>query len=197
MASFRTGDRATDQNLELLGQLSVDHGDYDRDHFLDLVRAVIGIDKMLPYAVKRHFKLPFLWVGDGPYRWGDVQVRERTIELRTALASGLAKVRADPLLVGGNGVTKADRPQTRCEQIESALQAYREIRGPAEFQALRLAVSGTSLQHKVEELERWLKRKRPSPGGRPIEYEIVSVLGDIGRHADCYAHLPATDFENE
>ena len=84
----------------------------------------------------------------------------------------------------------------RSEQIETALRAYREYRSPSELQALRVVVSGTRLHYDLEKLERWLKRKRPSPGGRSIEYEIVSVLGDIGRGAQDYAHEPATDFEN-
>jgi len=56
-------------------------------------------------------------------------------------------------------------------------------------------VGDTRLYRKIEELDRWLKRKRPSPGGRSIKYEIACVLGDIGRCAADYAHKPATDFE--
>ena len=195
MGSFTTGDRATDQNLVLIEQWSVDHGQYDPDHFLDLVRAVIGIERMLPAAVRSHFALPFLFVGAAPYDWSEARLHERTVELREALANGIAKVRSDPALSGGNGVKAADRPRTRSEQIESALKAYRQWPGSTELQALRTAVSGTRLYRKVEELERWLKRKRPSPGGWSIQYEIASVLGDIGRYAGDYAHEPASDFE--
>jgi hypothetical protein len=197
MRGWNTGDEATNRNLALIEQLSVDHDQlHGPDHFLDLVRAVIGVEKMLPEAVRKHFHLPFLFVGAGPYDWDQHRLRDRTIELRKALADGIAAVRSDPGLNSGSAVSKSDRPRTRAEQIETALRAYRERRGEAELQALRVAVSGTRLDYKFAQLERWLKRKRPSPGGRSIEYEIACVLGDIGRYASDYAHEPATDFES-
>lgn len=194
MRGWNTGDQATDQNLALIEQLSVDHDQPNGpDHFLDLVRAVIGLEKMLPDAVRKHFQLPFLFVGATPYDWEEQRLRDRTMELRKALVDGIAAVRSDPGLNSGLAINKSDRPRTKAEQIESALRAYREFRGGAELQALRIAVSGTRLDHKIAQLERWLKRKRPSPGGRSIEYEIACVLGDIGRYASDYAHEPATD----
>lgn len=190
MLDWNTGDRATDQNLGWIEQLGKEHRPPDAEGFLELVRAVIGVDRMLPERIRRQFALPHLYVGDAPYAWSDATLRERTSALRAALVAGLDKIRSDP---EQNRVQASDRRRTRSEQIEEALAAYRASRGSSELHALRIAVSGTNLHHAVEKLERWLKRKRPSPGGQSVEYEIVCALGEIARGAGDYAHLPTTD----
>ncbi len=187
-----TGDSPTDANLNYLESLAQNWRGMTVEHFMDKLRGVIGVEKMLPKAVRSHFSLPFLFIGDAAYSWSDARLAEKTSELCTAIEAGLAAAFADNSLKRHGGADLSDRPATKGEELRVALTAYRENRGTAELSNLRQVCYGTRLHSRMDQLNKWLARKRPSSPDRPIEYEIASVLGDIGRHVDDYHCEPAS-----
>lgn len=163
---------------------------------MDRIRGVIGVERMLPEAVRKHFDLPNLFVGSAPYDWSHERLEEEHEKLCAALSDGLANVETDPSLKKDGSASLNDRPTSRGEEVLEAVEAYSECRGYAELAVLRQAVAGTHLQGKMDRLDKWLQRKRPSPGRQSIEYEIVSAMGDIRRYADELHHQPASyDFQ--
>lgn len=192
MRSFCTKDEPTNANLTHLESLARTWPGIGVEAFMDKVRGVIGVQKMLPKAVLRHFEFPFLFIGDSAYRWTPVELEKRARDLADAINVGLERVAADGSLAKDGDADLSDRLPTKGEEIKTALKAYREYPGPSELSILRSALYGTSLHRFMERLDKWLARKRPSPGGRSIEYEIALVLGDIARRADDYHHEEAS-----
>jgi hypothetical protein len=147
---------------------------------------------MLPSAVRRHLDVPYFFVGSETTGWTADRVHERAEELCLALTRSLAAVAADERLGKGGNADLTDRPATKGEEITAALRAYRDFPGSSQLNGLRNAVVSTRLWRHIEALEKWRARKRPSHGGRSIEYEIACVLGEIGRSADDYHYQPAS-----
>lgn len=186
-----TADRPTNANLNYLESFARHWPDVTPDRFTSKSNGVSHVMKMLPAAVTRHLHIPWLVTGSSQYDWDPVSLVQRDLELSDALNLGLADVHADPSLKRGGGADWSDRPATRGEQIEVSLEAYRERRGCAELSDVRLAC-GWFLTREIERLDKWLTRKRPSSGGRSIEYEIADVLGDISRRASDLHHEAAS-----
>ena len=187
-----TGDEPTDHNLRFLGQLAESPRDHTADSVSNRFGNVITVEKMLPAVIKAHFQLPFLFIGDSAEHWSATRRAEKIAELTTALTAGLESLEIDPSLKRGGGADFSDRPASKGEEIAGALQAYRDSPGSSELSELRQATYGTSLRRYVEQLDKWLVRKRPSPGGPSIEYEIALALGEIGRRASDWHHEPAS-----
>lgn len=192
MRHWQTGDVPTDANLTYIENLAQTWPSMTVDQFMDKLRGVIGVERMLPAAVKRHFKLPVLFIGDNAYRWDAERLAEESAGLCDALKAGLAAVDADPSLKREGNADLSDRPPTRGEEIAAALQAYQADRSNSHLSDLRIACSVQGLHHYIDQLDKWLARKRPSSPDRPIAYEIASVLGDIRRRAGDYHHEPAS-----
>jgi hypothetical protein len=189
---WNTKDEPTNCNLQALGQMTDPLRDPDPEWLTDRFRAVIVIEKMLPKVVHRHFRLPSLFIGGDAYRWSKEQLKGKDLELSSAIAAGLEKVEADQSLLRDGDADFSDRPPTKGEEIADALEVYRDRRDAGALSDLRIATSETRLASRFSQLEHWLGRKRPSAGGQSIEYEIASVLGDIGHGASHWHHLPAS-----
>lgn len=189
---WHTGDTPTDANLSYMESLARPWSGMTVEHFMDKIRGVIGVERMLPRAIRRHFALPPFFIGNAAYDWPPERLREETERLCDALEAGLAATHADPTLSRKGLADLSDRPATKGEELREALEAYREYRGRAELNRLRQVASSTSLYRYIDRLDYWLARKRPSSKERPIEYEIVSVLGDIGRRINDYHSEPAS-----
>ncbi len=194
---WNTGDRPTDANLTYMESLATSWRGMTVEHFMDKLRGVIGLQRMLPKAVRDHFTLPFLYIGNSAYDWLPERLQEEAATLCSALEAGLKAVHNDESLAKGGSADLSDRPATRGEEVRAALDAYREYPGSHELSRLRQAASGTSLHRYIDRLDKWLARKRPSSPDRPIEYEIASVLGDIARHVDDLHHEPSSYEFNE
>ncbi|WP_217272094.1 hypothetical protein [Sphingopyxis sp. BSNA05] len=195
MRYWNTGDSATDKNLGYLESLGSPFNNISVDQYMNKLQGVIGVEKMLPKAVLSHFNLPSLFIGNSAYSWTDERLQENADNLCRAINEGLYNAYNDESLKKGGDADLSDRPLTKGEEIYAAVSAYIDCRGASELHALRMAVSG-SMYHRMKQLDHWLDRKRPSPGGRPIESEIISVLFDIRRYADDFHHEPASyDFQ--
>lgn len=192
---WHTGDAPTDANLRYLESLARPWSGMTVEHFMDKVRGVIGVERMLPRVIRAHFNLPSLFIGNAAENWPPERIQEETARLCDALEAGLAAAHADPTLVKGGSADLSDRPATKGEELGAALEAYRENPGSSELSHLRQVASGTTVDRNMERLDMWLARKRPSSKDRSIEYEIASVLGDIARHVDeCHAEPASYDF---
>lgn len=123
MRYWNTGDTPTNSNLSSLENLAHPWAGIDAERLLDVIRGVIRIEKMLPKAVRHHFKLPPLIVGAGPYDWDAARRDKYHSELCEALSAGLAGVQADPSLAKDGGADLSDRPPTRGEELEFACRA--------------------------------------------------------------------------
>ena len=181
---WNTGDPPTDANLAYLESLARPWAGITAEQFMDKLRGVIGLQRVLPRRVREHFRLPNLFIGDAAWRWSAEQLRQETATLCSALEAGLAAVHADAAIAKGGSADLGDRPATRGEEVRAALDAYRQQPGSRELGRLRQAAAGTALQRHVDQLDGWLARRRPSSKDRPIEYEIAGVLGDISRRID-------------
>ncbi len=189
---WQTRDSVTNANLEYVESLAQLRPGLTVEQFMGKLRAVIGIRRMLPAAVLRHFDLPFLFIGDDAYDWDADRLEEEAARLCAALDTGLAAAHADPGLARGGAADLSDRPPTRGEEIAAALHAYRDDPCGARLSDLRHACSSPGPQRLIDRLDKWLARKRPSSPDRPIAYEIASVLGDIRRDAEDFHHEPAS-----
>jgi hypothetical protein len=192
MRSWQTQDAPTNANLGYLENLAHLWPGITLDQYMDKLRGVIGVERMLPAAVKRHFNLPFLFIGDSAYRWDQPRLLEEATKLCAAIEAGLAAVHADPSLKRDGDADLKDRPPTRGEEIAAALEAYQAYPGSSQLSDLRLACSVGGLHRYIDQLDKWLARKRPSSPDRSIAYEIASVLGDLRRRACDYHHEPAS-----
>lgn len=189
MRCFDTADRATSRNLEYLDCFTRIGPRLSASELLSREASVVEVINMLPSAVRSHFELPYLgWISDSSPELVD----QRSSKFSRALEAGLEAAMSDNTLRKGGGADMSDRPATKAEEIEAALKEYEFSRGRRELQKLQQAVAGTQLSRRVDRLEYWLGRKRPSPGGRPIANEIASVLWDVRHHACDYHHMPAS-----
>jgi len=192
---WKSSDAPTNANLQYLESLARYWEGMTTDHFMDKVRGVIGVKRMLPEAVARHFAWPPLFIGAAADDWSGERLQEEARAFCTALEEGLTKAFADPALAKDGTADLSDRPPTRGEEVREALDAYREDRGQATHSRLRDAVSGTHIQRYFDQLEKWLGRKRQSSAGRSIDYEIACVLGEIsGRINELHAQAATYDF---
>lgn len=192
MRYWNTGDTPTNSNLSALENLARPWAGIDAEHLLDVIRGVIRIEKMLPKAVRVHFKLPHLFVGAGPYDWAAARRDEYHSELCEALSAGLANVQADPTLTKDGGADLSDRPPTRGEELEFACRAWSRNRTSSNLDDLRIACSVQGMQSRFDKLKRWLGRKRPGSSPHSVEYEVECALGDIDRYANTYHSMEAS-----
>lgn len=196
MRQFATPDDVTNANLRFLESCAWLRPDMGAEEVTDKFRATITVQDMLPAAVRGKFAFPTLYIGDAAYRWSSGQRQERVRELVAAIESGLDAILADPSLERDGKADLGDRPASKGEEIQAAIDAVTRCRGPQELNALRSSVYGTNLSRYMERLDHWLNRKRPAPNGNSIEYEIVCAIGDIARRADECHHLRASvDFQ--
>lgn len=194
MRYWNTGDDPTNTNLGYLESLGQPWENISVDQFMGKLRGVIGVEEMLPKAVRVHFNLPYLFIGNNADSWSDERLQEEANELCQAINLGLDNVESDASLKKDGGADLSDRPATKGEEIYTAVSAYIDSRGPSELQTLRMAISGTTMHYRMTKLDKWLGRKRPSPGRRSIEAEIISVLFDIRRYADEF-HSEAASYD--
>ena len=92
MRHWQTRDAPTNANLAYLESLARPWRGMTVEHFMDKLRGTIGIQRMLPKAVKRHFDLPFLYIGNSAYDWSPERLAEEAARLCDALGAGLDAV---------------------------------------------------------------------------------------------------------
>lgn len=192
MRYWQTRDGPTNANLSYLETLAKSWPGISRDQFMEKLRAVIGLQRVLPQTVRRHFSLPYLFIGNEAERWSDARLQEKAEELCESLESGLAAAHDDPSLGRDGDADWSDRPATRGEEIVAAEKAFAETRSGTDLANLRAACAGTPAGRAFDALERWLKRRRSTDPHRTVEYEIVCALSDIRDRAESCHYIEAT-----
>ena len=197
MRQWKTRDEPTNANLRLLEALSRAWPNMDADQATERLTTIINVDEMLPRAVRAHFRLPSLYVGDAHYRWSQSRLDEWWSELSSAIVAGLDSVEADKELQKGGAANLDDRPPTRGEELSDSCRAYSQHASSTTLDALRIACSAPGLGEYYQRLTYWLGRKRPAPGRRSIASEIWIALSNIEARADYYHHHPASYLYND
>lgn len=177
MRNWNTGDRVTDSNLEALDNMADCARRMEARSLIDLVRTVIGIDDMLPKCVKVHFKFPNLYFGSQADGWSPERRAEFLGKLSEAIKDGLANAESDTNLVKGGGADYSDRPKSRGEAIQEALNAYENTRTRTDLYQLQMAASPTHLASRVKTIEMLSTRKRPHGNQSPE----AALLAEISR----------------
>ena len=192
MRLFNTRDEPTNSNLTLLETVVRPGRALTADNLTNRVGTIIQIEEMLPGAVRTHFHLPYLFIGNAQYDWSQNRLEEWWSELTAAVEAGLSAVEADASLKKGGSATLDDRPPTRGEELKSACRAYSDHRSAENLGALQIACSAPGLRTYFDRLTYWLGRKRPAPGRRPIASEIWIALSNIETQIDYYHHHKAS-----
>ncbi|WP_143043403.1 hypothetical protein [Sphingopyxis sp. YR583] len=192
MRDWKTRDEPTNANLRLLESMSRAWPNMNADQATQRLTTIISIDDMLPKAVRAHFRLPSLYIGNAHYSWSQARLDEWWSELSSAIVVGLDAVEADKDLQKGGAATLDDRPPTRGEELNDACRAYSQHANSTTLDDLRLACSAPGLGQYFERLTYWLGRKRPAPGRRPIASELWIALSNIEARADYYHHHRAS-----
>jgi hypothetical protein len=187
MRYWNTGDDATDSNLGYLESLGQVWDGMTVEHFMDKLRGVIGVEKMLPAAVRQHFSFPYLFIGAAAYSWSKERLRDETAKLCGAINEGLDRVAADASLSRGGGADFSDRPHTVGERVLEALEFFKKHRGSAELSQLRAAIGSAQLHSQMTRLDQALTWKRARGSVSP-EQEILRAIGDLEWHASRYHH---------
>jgi hypothetical protein len=186
-----TADPPTNANLGLLEGLGADWRGLTTEQALQKYEQVIGVRRMLPAVVARHFNFPFLEIGGEAPSWTPQRREERSKQLCDAINEGLDHVAIDRALQTGGGADFSDRPQTKGEAIMKALEVFQKAwpRGSwaSELTTLEVSVSGTPMQSDVRRLRELLSAKRWS-GPTSVEYEVYRVIEDVEGRASRYHH---------
>lgn len=177
MMHWDTGDRVVDSIFRQLEGLSSWRDDADPEQVHQLLCAVIEIKEMLPQAVARHFKFPYLGVGDAHFRNGDDYRRNLVASITKALKAGLDNASIDPLLKRDGGADLGDRPRSRGEEILDAADVFEAEGTVSALAKLQLATSPTRLQSRVKKIALLMSRKRPYGNQEPR----VAMLGELHR----------------
>jgi hypothetical protein len=192
MRVWKTQDEPTNSNLALLETLVRSGRTLTADILTSLVGTIIQIEEMFPGAVRAHFRLPYLFIGNAQYDWSQDRLEEWWSELTAAVETGLHAVEADTSLQKGGSATLNDRPATRGEELKAACRDYSDHRSADNLDALRFACSAPGLGNYFDRLTYWLGRKRPAPGRRPIASEIWIAMSNIETQIDYYHHHKAS-----
>ncbi|WP_186388796.1 hypothetical protein [Stappia sp. TSB10P1A] len=177
MMYWDTGDSVVDCILQKIEILSDWKEDSDASQVQSLLVALIDIERMLPQAVSRHFKIPHLFVGDAHFTGGDEYRRRLVSNITNAVKEGLGKATADPLLQRNGGAVFDDRPRSRGEEILDAIDTFESERTISALLKLKTATSPTRLQSRVKSIEMLMNRKRPYGNQDPE----VAMLGELYR----------------
>jgi hypothetical protein len=161
---FDTGDEVTDANLRVLEHLSGNDAHGGEYGLFDIhIQATIGCYKMLPAAVRHHFRInPY--VGDY-YSLSDARREALWSGIAAGLDAGLTAVATDPALRRGGGADLSDRPQSMGERIIAAcdaLMAAVDRGGPRDgpLSDLVLAATGTPARGDADKLKRLFQMNR-------------------------------------
>lgn len=190
MMNWDTGDKVVNRNLYALEGYANWREDSDAGLTDQLVGAMINLEEMMPKAIRIHFKLPNLFIGDAHFR-NDQEYRAGFIKkLNASLSVGLESAAADPTLNRGGGADFSDRPKSRGEVILDALGDYERTRDQSAMARLKDAVSPTRLQSRVQSIEMLRTRKR-TYGNQSPEVATLSELHRLRYEAEGYFGLKA------
>jgi len=190
MRYWDTSDDPTNANLTYLESIAQDRSPtFDAEQVNDKFGAVISMLDVLPKAVLRHFDFPSLYIGGSAVRWSAERRAAEVEKLRKAIADGLDKIAADDCLIHRGTADLSDRKRTRGEVILEALAKFKALFPQRDYSgaltSLRQASFGTSVQRRVDEIDKILARKR-WPGPTSKEYEVYRQIGDIEFYAAHY-----------
>ena len=105
--------------------------------------------------------------------------------ITSAIGKGLEAAAADPMLARDSNPDFSDRPRSRGEEILDALTAFEKERDQTALSRLKMAVSPTGLQSRVNTIEMLMNRKRPY-GNQSPEVALLSELGRLEFEARGY-----------
>jgi hypothetical protein len=185
MKYWDTGDKVVDAILRKLEGFGTWRADSDAESTNQLLSGLINIEKMLPKAVARHFKLPNLYVGDAHFSRSQSYRADLISEITTAISAGLNAVENDQSLKRDNAPDFSDRPKSRGEEILEALARFEKDRDQAALSQLKMAVSPTHLQSQVKTIEMLMTRKRPY-GNQSPELAMLRELQRLEFDAQGY-----------
>lgn len=143
-----------------------------------MLSGVIQIQEVLPGLVARHFQFPNLFVGNAHFSGSQDYRRELIERITSAIGKGLEAAAADPMLAQDRNPDFSDRPRSRDEEILDALTAFEKDRDQTALSLLKMAVSPTGLQSRVNTIEMLRNRKRPY-GNQSPEVALLSELGRL------------------
>ena len=185
MKYWNTGDVVVDSILQKLEGFGTWRPDSDAESTHQLLSGVIHIQEMLPGLVARHFRFPNLFVGNAHFSGSQDYRRELIEGITSAIGKGLVAAAADPMLSRDSNPDFSDRPRSRGEEILDALTAFEKDRDQAALSRLKMAVSPTGLQSRVNTIEMLMNRKRPY-GNQSPEVALLSELGRLEFEARGY-----------
>lgn len=177
MLYWNTGDRVVDCILTKMEGLSTWRDNAGPEEVHQLLGGIINIEKMLPKAVAKHFKIPNPYVGGSHFDLGDDYRKRLVTGMTTALKEGLQRAAADPALKRDGGADFSDRPRSRGEEIIEAVEAFENEQTQANLSKLRMSISQTNLHYRVQTIEKMFGRTRPIGNQDPK----VAMYGELYR----------------
>lgn len=175
--TWDTGDPATDSNLQKLEAAAKWRIGSDARQVHQLLLLCISVEKMLPKAVRRHFALPYLFIGNSHETYGQAYRDDLVSKITTAIERGLDAVESDHSLHRGGGADLSDRPRTKGEAVQDAIQAFRKSEDAQALSLLRQAACDMDLNNRVEKISDLMKRKRNYGNQSPRQ----AMLGELHR----------------
>lgn len=185
MKYWNTGDVVVDSILQKLEGYGTWRPDSDAESTHQMLSGVIQIQEMLPRLVARHFRFPNLFVGNAHFSGSQDYRRELIERITSAIDKGLEAAEADPMLTRESNPDFSDRPRSRGEEILDALTDFQKNRDQSALSQLKMAVSSTGLQSRVNTIEKLMSRKRPH-GNQSPEVALLSELGRLEFEARGY-----------
>lgn len=177
MFYWDTGDRVVDVLLRQMEGFSRYEGDIGGEPTHQLLCALMDIEAMLPQAVGRHFKLPYLAVGGAHFDRGAKHRENLVAEITTALKVGLERASEDPDLKRGGGADFSDRPISQGERVLEAAEVFEKEMTRTKFVELQQASFGTNLHYRIKTIEMLMTRTRPYQNQDPM----VAMHGELHR----------------
>lgn len=178
MYYWDTGDSVTDKNLAFLEHLIAWETQTTPERTHDLAIMVINVSEMLPALVKRHFRLPSPYIGDGAYRWSEAGRIAWVKDMCEAIAEGIEGSYDDPALKKENAPDLTDRPKSVGEAIIEALDRFEASRADNDLIALSVAIRPTNLLYDFQNLEKAHRRKRPARN-TTLEGEVYRAISRL------------------
>lgn len=107
---WNTPDLATNSNLTKLDSVSGWPIGGDGEDVQRFLSVVVNCMEMLPRSVRRHFSLPYFYVGNSHFERGQAYRDGLVASICAALKAGLQSAMADPSLGPAGNADMSDRP---------------------------------------------------------------------------------------
>lgn len=154
-----TGDAVTDMNLTRLFSACSYRGSQDLSHATALQTVINRAKAMLPEAVDKHFRWPVAWSRFAAHDAAGAAVRSWIGDAVSSLEAGLEEVLKDPALAAAAKPDLSDRPRSRGEQVEAAIDRFKAERTGAAMGYLLDSLQFTPLAAQGRTVEKAYRRK--------------------------------------